>query len=80
MSAQLDSRTNNFDFIRLFLAVLVIFSHSFPLTGEPANELFLRATRGQLTGGQIAVDAFFLGDHPKAAIDDQVKSGHREKA
>lgn len=21
-----------------------------------------------------------LGDHPKAAIDDQVKSGHREKA
>jgi hypothetical protein len=22
----------------------------------------------------------FLGDHPKAAIDDQVKSGHREKA
>jgi len=60
MSAQLDSRTNNFDFIRLFLAVLVIFSHSFPLTGEPANELFLRATRGQLTGGQIAVDAFFI--------------------
>jgi hypothetical protein len=23
---------------------------------------------------------FSLGDHPKAAIDDQVKSGHREKA
>lgn len=22
---------------------------------------------------------FFLGDHAKAAIDDQVKSGHREK-
>jgi chemotaxis response regulator CheB len=21
-----------------------------------------------------------LGDHPKAAIDDRVKSGHREKA
>jgi hypothetical protein len=21
-----------------------------------------------------------LGDHPKPAIDDQVKSGHREKA
>ena len=21
-----------------------------------------------------------LGDHPKAAIDDQVKSGHRERA
>jgi hypothetical protein len=24
--------------------------------------------------------ALILGDHPKAAIDDQVKSGHREKA
>jgi ketosteroid isomerase-like protein len=23
---------------------------------------------------------FHLGDHPKPAIDDQVKSGHREKA
>ena len=27
-----------------------------------------------------SVDASGLGDHPKAAIDDQVKSGHREKA
>jgi hypothetical protein len=25
-------------------------------------------------------EALSLGDHPKAAIDDQVKSGHREKA
>jgi hypothetical protein len=24
--------------------------------------------------------AELLGDHPKAAIDDQVKTGHREKA
>jgi hypothetical protein len=23
---------------------------------------------------------YFLGDHAKAAIDDRVKSGHREKA
>ncbi len=28
----------------------------------------------------ILADALNLGDHPKAAIDDQVKSGHREKA
>jgi transposase-like protein len=26
------------------------------------------------------VSSYDLGDHPKAAIDDQVKSGHREKA
>jgi hypothetical protein len=30
---------------------------------------------GLLMSGSLA-----LGDHPKAAIDDQVKSGHREKA
>jgi hypothetical protein len=28
----------------------------------------------------IAPPPQLLGDHPKAAIDDQVKSGHREKA
>jgi peptidoglycan/LPS O-acetylase OafA/YrhL len=60
MSALLESRKNNFDFIRLFLSVLVIFSHSFPLTGEQSNELFKRATQGQLTGGAVAVDAFFI--------------------
>lgn len=60
MPALLDSRLNNFDFIRLFLAVLVIYSHSFALTGERANDLFTKATRGQATGGEIAVDAFFI--------------------
>jgi hypothetical protein len=46
---------------------------------------------GQLRGLHVEVSALskkspndgvneFLGDHPKAAIDDQVKSGHREKA
>jgi Arc/MetJ-type ribon-helix-helix transcriptional regulator len=31
----------------------------------------------RLKSGLVAVS---LGDHAKAAIDDQVKSGHREKA
>lgn len=52
---------NNLDFIRLFLAVLVIFSHSFPLgTGSEAFEPFNVLTRGQTTGGAIAVNLFFV--------------------
>ena len=56
-----DSRKNNFDFLRLALAVLVIYSHAFPLgLGSEAAEPFLRATHGQATGGGIAVDCFFI--------------------
>jgi hypothetical protein len=38
--------------------------------------------RGVRTDGVVPRDGYIadLGDHPKAAIDDQVKSGHREKA
>ena len=52
---------NNFDFLRLFLAILVIFSHCYPLgVGTEANEPFIRLTHGQATGGAIAVDLFFI--------------------
>ena len=54
-------RLNNIDFLRLALALLVVFSHSFTLTqGSDAAEPFLRLTRGQATGGHIAVDSFFI--------------------
>lgn len=54
-------RNNNIDALRLVLAVLVIFSHSFPLgTGVESAEPLLRATRGQLTLGALAVDWFFV--------------------
>ena len=57
----LGGRVNNFDFLRLFLAVLVIFSHSFPLGAAlDADESFIRLTRGQTTGGTIAVNFFFI--------------------
>ncbi|MBV9743100.1 MAG: acyltransferase [Acidobacteriia bacterium] len=55
------SRRNNFDFIRLCLAVAVIFSHSFPLgTGLEASEPVAVLTHGQTTAGAIAVDLFFI--------------------
>jgi peptidoglycan/LPS O-acetylase OafA/YrhL len=51
---------NNLDAVRLSLAILVIFSHSFPLSlGYETSEPFFLLTRGQATGGGIAVDLFF---------------------
>ena len=53
--------TNNFDFLRLLLAVLVIFSHSYPLLyGSRLWEPLCRATRGQIEAGAVAVDGFFV--------------------
>jgi peptidoglycan/LPS O-acetylase OafA/YrhL len=54
-------RENNFDLMRLALAVLVIYSHAFALgLGSEATEPFARWTGGQVTGGAIAVDSFFV--------------------
>lgn len=61
MQTPFDQRDNNFDFIRLALAILVIFSHSYPLgTGSELVEPFNFMTRHQVTGGHIAVDLFFI--------------------
>lgn len=61
MQTPFDQRENNFDFIRMFLAVLVIFSHSYPLgTGSESLEPVNRLTRYQVTGGHMAVDLFFI--------------------
>lgn len=52
---------NNFDFLRFFLASLVVFSHSYPLaTGSEQDEPLHRLTGGQLTFGSLAVDCFFI--------------------
>jgi peptidoglycan/LPS O-acetylase OafA/YrhL len=56
-----DGRGNNFDFMRLSLAVLVIYSHGYALgLGSEAAEPVIRFTHGQVSGGVIAVDAFFV--------------------
>jgi peptidoglycan/LPS O-acetylase OafA/YrhL len=55
------SSANNFDTLRLIFAVLVILSHSFPLTrGSNDTEPLSRLTFGQVTFGNISVWAFFV--------------------
>jgi peptidoglycan/LPS O-acetylase OafA/YrhL len=57
---------NNFDFLRLFLAALVVFSHSWALgVGSEEGEPFFQLTRHTIFGhgttlGHLAVDGFFV--------------------
>lgn len=52
-------RKNNFDFMRLVAATLVVYSHSFPLLGYYGQEPFARAA-GHFTGGALGVAIFFV--------------------
>lgn len=57
----LESGANNLNALRLALAALVMFSHSFALSyGSEDSEPLKRLTRGQETCGTIAVNLFFL--------------------
>ena len=53
-----ESRNNNLDFLRFFLAALVIVSHSYSFFGIP--DLLQRISRDTLHLGDAAVDFFFL--------------------
>jgi peptidoglycan/LPS O-acetylase OafA/YrhL len=53
-------RSNNFDFLRFFFAVLVIFSHSFDMMGGKGANPLSRFTCGQIDAGSLAVDGFFI--------------------
>lgn len=56
-----NTKKNNLDFIRFVAAVLVIFSHAYPLTtGNNGSELFAVLTNGQMTFGHLAVITFFI--------------------
>jgi len=52
---------NNFDSMRLVLAILVIFSHAFPIArGSNATEPLFALTGGQTTIGDLSVWGFFV--------------------
>ena len=52
---------NNFNAVRLALAVLVIVSHAFPLSyGSEGSEPLMRMTASQEAFGDVAVNFFFL--------------------
>src|ERR1700678_4151390 len=54
-------RRNNFNTLRLLFAVLVIFSHSYPVVfGTDEREPLYRYTRGAYTLGAMAVAFFFV--------------------
>lgn len=57
-SPNLINRNNNFDFLRLLFASLVIVSHSFPLTGQ--KEIFGVLTNEQISFGELSVNCFFI--------------------
>lgn len=54
----INNRSNNFDFLRLLFASLVIVSHSYPLTGKA--EAIGILTNSQLSLGSLSVDCFFI--------------------
>lgn len=53
-------RKNNFDFIRFVAASAVLFTHTFPLSGNNDSEPFLLLSNKQTTLGHIAVAVFFI--------------------
>lgn len=56
-----NSRNNNFDVIRFLAAVIVVFSHSFPLSlGDNQKEWLSNITEGQATLGYISVFTFLI--------------------
>lgn len=56
---ELTGRQNNLNLLRFLAALLVIYSHAWVLTGNEADDIS-KLTRGQATGGQIAVMLFFF--------------------
>jgi peptidoglycan/LPS O-acetylase OafA/YrhL len=53
-------RQNNFDFLRLVLAMFVVITHSYFFCGIAENDLLSQLTQGQTTFSYIGVRGFFI--------------------
>jgi peptidoglycan/LPS O-acetylase OafA/YrhL len=51
---------NSFDLLRLALALLVIVSHAYPLSGQNASESLAIWSRSQFTWGEVGLAGFFV--------------------
>ena len=52
---------NNFDFLRFVFAILVVVSHSYPLSGDnESSQWIYKITNGQLVLAQIGLSGFFV--------------------
>ncbi len=59
ISAVFDPKSNNFGFLRFFLAALVILSHGLPIGGFPDYDPFILLSNHATTLGSVAVAGFF---------------------
>ena len=52
---------NNFDFLRLVFALLVVIAHSYPLSGNSiSNQWIYQITNGQIELSNIGLNGFFI--------------------
>jgi peptidoglycan/LPS O-acetylase OafA/YrhL len=54
-----DHKANNFDFLRLLMSLMVLYSHSYPLLLGHEDDILMRATGMQISFGMFAVNSFF---------------------
>lgn len=54
-----ESGRNNFHLMRLVAALLVIYGHSYPISGNPGPDIFQQALRIRFAGS-VATDTFFI--------------------
>jgi peptidoglycan/LPS O-acetylase OafA/YrhL len=55
------NKNNNFDFLRFLFALLVVISHSYPLSGSnESSQWIYQGTNGQIVLAQIGLSGFFI--------------------
>ncbi|PWH82805.1 acyltransferase [Algibacter marinivivus] len=55
------NKNNNFDFLRFLFALLVVISHSYPLSGnDESSQWIYQVTQGQIVLARIGLSGFFV--------------------